>query len=289
MNLVELLESYNIPYVTHGKNVSTGWIGINCPLCHDTSYHGGIPVNRPHWFSCWRCGSRPSAEIISQITGLKKTDIRKVTELVLHDVIEKKKKKNKFTLPIGCGIMQKRHREYLEKRGFDPEYLEQKYSLFGTDHRGRYSHRIIAPIFFNKTMISYQGRDITGQASYRYKACHSDYEIMRYKQCLYNIDSATESKVVVVEGITGVWKLGEGAVATFGIKYTIEQVMMLCKFKKVFIFFDSDDQAQEQADKMAYFLHSFRVKTERLFIDDGRDAGDLTSEEAKDIMKSVFK
>jgi len=38
--------------------------------------------------------------------------------------------------------------------------------------------------------------------------------------------------------------MGIGAVATFGIKYSETQVNLLSKFKRVFLLFDPEDQAQ---------------------------------------------
>ena len=50
------LEDQNISYSKEGKNISNGWIGINCVFCQDTSNHLGItPNNR---ITCWKCGTK---------------------------------------------------------------------------------------------------------------------------------------------------------------------------------------------------------------------------------------
>ena len=51
-----LLDDLGIDYKLSGKNVTSGWIEVNCPFCGDPSYHLGIsPTNL---FHCWRCGEK---------------------------------------------------------------------------------------------------------------------------------------------------------------------------------------------------------------------------------------
>ena len=53
-NIVEILKAYNIPYALTGKNVSKGYIGLNCPFCgDDDNFHLGINPEK-NFFACWR-------------------------------------------------------------------------------------------------------------------------------------------------------------------------------------------------------------------------------------------
>ena len=177
----------------------------------------------------------------------------------------------------------------MERRNFDPDFLEKKYRLLGTSHLGDYCHRVIAPIIVNQEVVSYQGRDITNKSRMRYKACPTEYEIIHHKYTLYNIDNAKKDSIAVVEGITGVWRLGDNSVCTFGVKYTSEQALLLCKFKKVFVFFDTDDTGagQEQSEKLRSFLNTYGVKTVNITVGKNKDSGSISNSEAKEIMKSI--
>ena len=63
--------------------------------------------------------------------------------------------------------------------------------------------------------------------------------------------------------------------------------MLLVKnFDKIFIFYDSDEAGQEQADKLYYQLISYDKKAEILTLPSG-DPGDLSNNEAKAIMKEI--
>jgi len=54
--------------------------------------------------------------------------------------------------------------------------------------------------------------------------------------------------VIIVEGITDVWRLGDGAVATFTKNFTREQILLLKKknIKEAFVFYDSDAVGQSK-------------------------------------------
>ena len=43
LDYITLFEDYGVDYATEGPNVGNNYIGIMCPWCGDTSYHGGVP------------------------------------------------------------------------------------------------------------------------------------------------------------------------------------------------------------------------------------------------------
>lgn len=290
MDICELLDKYNIKYQKTGKNISYGWIGVCCPLCQDSGFHGGFTLAKPIRYSCWRCNYKNPIGVLSKLLSISFSSAQQILELELEstEIISKIQVGTKpFCLPDFCGKMTERHKEYLEGRNFNPEFLEKKYKLLGTSHLGDYCHRVIAPIIINNEVVSYQGRDITNRSSMRYKACATENEIIHHKYTLYNIDNAKKDKVIVVEGITGVWRLGDNSVCTFGVKYTIEQVWLLCKYKKVFIFFDNDDAGQEQSEKLRSFLNTYGIRTVNITVNKNKDSGSIGNSEAKEIMKCI--
>ena len=67
MNIIEYLQDeVGIKVSIDGKNVSTGWIGVQCPFCNDETNHLGIRINDLRC-SCWKCGNH---SFISYITEL---------------------------------------------------------------------------------------------------------------------------------------------------------------------------------------------------------------------------
>jgi len=45
----QFLYDYSVSYTTSGKNVSQGWIGVQCPFCDDHSSHGGFNINEGYY------------------------------------------------------------------------------------------------------------------------------------------------------------------------------------------------------------------------------------------------
>ena len=291
MDILQLLDKHGIEYRKTGKNISHKWIGVCCPFFLDSGFHGGFTTTKPFRYSCWRCNNKNPIFALSKILPLPYNTIHQIVNEDIDSIIISKLQIGikPFCFPDYCNKMTNRHKKYLEERNFDPDFLEKKYKLLGTSHLGDYCHRIITPIFINQNVISYQGRDITNRSKMRYKACPTEYEIIHHKHILYNIDNTKKENVVVVEGITGVWRLGDNSICTFGVKYTSEQALLLCKFKKVFVFFDTDDGGigQEQSERLRSFLNTYGVKTVNITTDKNKDSGSISNEEAKEIMKNI--
>lgn len=290
-NAQQFLNDYSIPYSTEGKNIGKEWIGIKCPFCDDSSWHGGFNITKGY-YNCWLCGYHKLINVIISLTGesfkTAQNIIRKHSNTISISITtQQETKKKELILPTGSGTLFFTHKEYLLKRGFDPDYLEKEWGLQGTGFIGDYKFRIIAPIYYKHKLVSYQGRDITGKASLRYKACRKEDEIIHHKHILYGIDKVPGDRVVVVEGITDVWRLGPGAVATFGIEYTTEQLLLIAKqFKTVFILFDNDFNAKKQAFNMSVYLSGFSLNIEILEINK-EDPASLTEQEAKEIIQLI--
>lgn len=300
-NITKFYEDHQIFYLTQGhKHCRPGWVQIPCPFCSgNPGYHLGFCTNKeePYFnqFVCWRCGYKKRTQVIEKLLKIewghalqeekKYSDGRPVS-------IEYKKwesNKTKLSLPVGTRTMNDRHRRYLRKRKFDPDTLEKVWDLKGTGPVGEYCHRIIAPIYFNKKLVSYQGRDITDLAEDKYRACRQENEVMHHKHILYGYDLVPKTSVVVVEGITDVWRLGPGAVCTFGIKYRKEQANLLSTFKNVFVMYDANEtEACNKAQDLANDLNSCVNHVELITLEEADDPGDLDQGIADMIMKELI-
>jgi len=296
-DVISFYKDYNIDFKTEGEDhhCRTGWVQTQCPYCDSFgSYHLGFNLKN-NFYSCWKCGYHPIEEITSLLTNTEEKSVWKIIKLYKNKdslLTEEIKpiivKKEILQLPIGTSKMTQIHKDYLISRKFDPDKLESIYGLQGTNHLGNYKFRIIAPIYHKEVLVSYQGRDVTNKSKLRYKTCSIEDEVRHHKHCLYALDSVQGGSILVVEGITGVWRLGPGSVATFGIKFTLEQAKLLTKFKRRFIAFDPEPQATIQAEKLAHL--SSTMGGESILVElyeEGLDPGDLSQEKANDIMKEL--
>ncbi len=296
-NAEKLFKEYSISYITEGKNCSPGWVNIRCPFCQDSSKHLGVNLSNGATH-CWKCGKKSLRDVLGALLGvppylalglIKKFSANAPGTALGNNSGHITAQAESLSFPCGTERLKAMHRDYLRKRKFNPEQLEKDWGLLGTGHIGNYKFRIVVPIYFEGRLVSYQARDITGEALLRYKACAKREEVIHHKYLLYGVDRACTDKVVICEGITDCWRLGKGAVATFGIKYTTRQVLLLAsRFSKMFILFDSEEQAQEQADRLASELIGLGKKVEILELDQG-DPAELSEKEANEIMQLTKK
>lgn len=274
------------------KHYRDGWINIACPFCTgNPGHHLGYDTELDR-FVCWRCGSHKTIDVLEKLLNIPNWEARRMFvqykgRPVARDrsrLQPKIRRVSKLNLPIDCGSLQQIHIDYLKSRLFDPEALARIWGLMGTGRIGPYKFRIIAPITFEGQLVSYQGRDVTGLSPLRYKACPQNEEVRDHHSCLYGLDQVPRESIVIVEGITDAWRLGPGAVATFGIKYTQEQVRLMKRFKNRYVFFDSaDPEAFHQARKLANELSAFQGNVEMLR-NDTKDPALMTQEAANRLM-----
>lgn len=154
-----------------------------------------------------------------------------------------------------------------------------------TGHIGAYSHRILAPIYFNGKVVSYQCRATRTHQKLPYLACAKREEVIEHKSMLYGFDVAVRlNKCVVVEGVTDVWRLGPGAVATFGKGFTPAQVLLISNhFDQIFVLPDSD---VPESETITPALEALGKEVEELNLSWG-DPDDLSQKQADELMKEL--
>lgn len=288
--------AYGVPYATtdFGRG---GWVNVNCPFCREGDSKFKLGINPQGYGHCWRCGGHSLEQIICKLAGVK---LRRVPEIraefkgsgafLPESVI--------FEAPSSLtppgGELGTAHREYLKGRDFDPDWLSLEYGLLGTEkdctwNQKYFGNRIIIPIRDSTGRIcSFQGRDITGESKMRYKGCPIEFSPLHYKRTLYGTEQARSDMVVVVEGIFHKWRLGRGAVATYGTDLTQYQVQLLSRWPRIFFAYDSEEEAQGKAMKYARELAAMGRQVEVLDLELGdRDIGDLTDSEAADLRRDL--
>ncbi len=299
IDFLRLCQDFRIPIASKGhKHSRKGWINTTCPFHQGSAggYHLGYNLAKGYFF-CFGCGWHPVDLTVQMLT---KTDKQQTKKILLNYIAagqlpesslkeEPYEKPDQLKWPEGYGKMVAAHRNYLFKRGFNPEQLEREWSIGGTRYWGFYAFRIIAPITFRDEPVSWQSRDITDKQKAKYLPCPKEQELLHHKQLLYGLDKARWRIGVVVEGITGVWRLGPGAVATFGVEYTDSQLLLLSEsFDEIRIFYDGDEAGQNAAERMGSELEAMGREVEILEPVDC-DSGDITQEMANEIMKEVRK
>lgn len=304
-----ILTQLGIPFWTSGKNNVEGCLTVRCPCCPeddpDPSRHGNFDPETGK-YSCWRCkGSHPS--VVLAKAG--RISVSAASELIRKNTVggsaisEKEEVvfADKITLP-GSPVPSDLHRKYLEGRGFNVDDLVFYYGLRFTGMMEKWEgvdwgYRVIIPIFDSKkNLVSFQGRGIFKKQEPRYLFPPKEKQVCESKTLLYGADLCRLNRsIIVVEGVMDAWKLGPGAVCTFGSSVTKEQILEMARWRKVFIAFDNEPTAQEHArevakDLSALGVEAYLVNTDFGLTEDGevKDIGDLSLEEAREFKKSFF-
>ena len=288
---------HSIRVITEGhKHTQGGWMNFPCPFCAgNEGYHLGWD-ERVDRFNCWRCGFHKHTEVIASLLRIGESEAVKVWKQYQGRPVKRSELKIESKadrgrvvhLPAGATDLKAIHRRYLKGRKFDPKKLAEIWGLKGTNYTGPYKFRVIAPIHLDGELISYQGRDITDRSELKYKACRQENERVPHQDSLYGIDKVSGDSVVIVEGITDVWRLGPGAVATFGIDFTKAQVLLMKRFKRRFVFFDTaDSQARAQARLLAREISAWKGEVE-IVEADYADPGSMPQKKADRLMKELL-
>jgi len=299
-----LLDEYGISYKDKGKNVSKGWINLEvCPFCSDSSYHCGVDTSSGG-FHCWVCDEKGFViNLLKQMEVFEGVNINRIIKDFSQDytflssqednkdlAIQNMKKRMFCEMPQGIlNDLPLPHQNYLKSRNFDPDFLAKKYKLQAVYNAGdeKFKWRIIAPIFLNGKMVSFVGMSIIREKGIvKYLNCATEDSVISARDCLYNYDTIKDV-AVIVEGITDVWRMGDGFVATLGKGMNAERIKLLKEKnpKKVCILYDAD--AVKDAHKVANNLCGLFEDVSVLELDEG-DPADLSAKEALEIRNIIW-
>lgn len=286
-DVISYLQSRNIPFSYSGNNVSSGWVGINCIFCIDGSNHLGINLSSGS-FSCFKCAEKGNAiELIQEIDGVDAKTAFSIMNEYTEGFFSPREKtyQSKVKFPPGTSKnFSEKHLSFIENRRYEAQAVIKQYDLFATGPLGDYKYRLIIPVFLKNRIVSFVGRDVTDKSALKYKNSSEQYSIKDVKQCLYNMDSVIQDRAVIVEGIFDAWRIGDGAIATFGTQYTREQLRLLKGLKRVFVLYDND--AISIAHKLAYDLTSIVPQIEVLELSEG-DPDNLTEEDVRSLRRDL--
>ena len=249
--ITDYLEEKGIEvYPAGSKNVSEGWIGLECIYCADSSNHLGIELATGR-VSCWLCGPHGKAvNLLMDIERCNYPQAKKLFEKWWEGDLETVGLKrlppsipaaDRVALPPLLKQWPQKYLDCIKSRGHAPQELIRKYKLMPAHRFGSYGFRIIAPFFVDRRMVGFTGMDVTGKKETKYKDSAKESSVIPPADMLYNIDTV-QSSAVIVEGITDVWRIGDGAVALGTNKMNEKQLWQLVKkdVKRVFVLLDAD-------------------------------------------------
>ena len=290
----KLFDDFKIEYKIEDK--SGTWINSNCPHCNDKTYNGGFN-QKDEFFNCWRCGFHNLYETLSKILNISEKQIYSLVwnyKTSKSNIIENRKTKIK-KLELPNSNFTKNERKYLINRNFNPDLLHDKYKICGGGITGKWAFRIIIPLLLNGKVVSWTARSILSKIEIkklnipRYKNLSIDESIISPKSTFYNLDNCHKKEVILTEGAFDVLRFGDDCICSFGTSLTQEQLYVLAeRFKKIYILFDNEEEAQRKAEKYGRMLESIGIEVE--IIDaysefNVNDGAELSDEQANLIKK----
>ena len=298
MNFEKLLKDYNVP---NFSDKSGEWINIDCPYCDEEKGHYNLGLNcAGNYYHCWKSiHSYPLTKVLSDVLSISQSEVREI----LKDyeggaTIVKKEKFSKVKyLELPTDTFTSVERKYLKSRNFDPKYLHKKYNIVGGGIDGPWKFRIIIPVYYQGKLMSWTGRSILSKKKLkelgipRYKNLSIEKSVKNIKELFFNIDNCKSDTVVLTEGAFDVLRFDGNVICSMGTELTEGQINLLSnRFRKIFILFDNEPEAQEKARKFGLQLSAIGLDVEivNAYEDFGKnDMGECTKEEIGIIKKEL--
>ncbi len=251
----DLLTALGVDFKEHGQSplVSPGWIGCVCPWCGAGTNKPGLGINiRTLRCTCWKCSGHHIAAVLAEITSQPWATIKRHLAELTNDgavLTAVARALGKYREPAGVGPLLSVHRDYLARRRFDPDQIAAVWGVQGIGLAARLPWRLFLPVLRKGKPVSWTTRAV-GKTDLRYISADPEDETLPLKSDLYGSWLAKDS-VVVVEGPTDAWRIGPGAVATYGLSCTPAQVAAIARYSCRCICFDNEPTAQRRARKLA--------------------------------------
>jgi len=313
MDIIKLYQDFGIRSSdTSSKHYREGWVQTQCPFCSgNPGDHLGYHTKH-NYFNCWRCGHHSLSESISRIL---KVNYRKANEIIKQYKGNSKDpiktsisvKKKAFRLPKSKHFTASKYGlKYMKKRGFTEEQINLLIHIFKIrattpissmdlgDKKMDLKFRILAPIFYEDEMISWQTRDCTDKSNLKYITCPGIIEKMDHKKLIYFAPYKHKDfpdTLILSEGVFDVWKIylaGYFAGCGFGVELTIDQVYWIKNtFKKVILFFDSDIAGIKKTKYLFNQLAFAGMDCFSVSAPKGEDPGSMSLEDIQNHLKPL--
>jgi hypothetical protein len=174
--------------------------------------------------------------------------------------------------------------EFMARRRFDREEIWKRYGVVFCDQypvkRLKGYSWLAGRIFIPTGNDGWQARAVDGSLKMKYFSCPS----WKKSKTVYNIESAKKCNtpyVVLVEGVTDVWRVVNPAVAIFGKSISQQQVSMIAQnWDTVAVALDpdaADDHKRQDDTSVRRTMRSLKRMVKNVFLvhlPEGRDPGD---------------
>lgn len=287
MTITEFLDAHGIEWSRTHKHSRPGWCQIcRCPRCHSTNYHLGITDNADR-ASCYQCGSHSVSGLLKTISGSSWREVYEFLGKRDYVIRETQEHQGRYTPPTNLLSIDDVHdaREYVKSRDMDPDYLEYVWGCLATNGLSNYPFRLFIPVIRNKRPVSWTARATRGQQP-RYQTARADEKSFDEKKWLLGLDMVRKT-ALVCEGPLDAARMGPGAVATFGLAVTSDQLLLISQIPERYICFDNSPEAQKIADKLCESLSVYPGKTCRMCLD-ADDPGSASKSEVRKVRDFVF-
>ena len=317
-DLVQLFMDYSVNSATEGhKHHREGWINVQCPFCSgDPGYHLGFNLLN-NYSVCWRCGFQGTQKAIAGVLGVSYKKAKEILKeynqgvSTNHNTKAKiKTQKKAFRTPKPLIPIKENTPGfwYLRKRGFSVFDIDKLQDDFGVQQTGpvcsfvmnnkpvNLKFRIFAPIYYQDAMVSWQTRDISGNAGLKYLTCPGNVEKINHKKLIYFYKGmykfALPDYIVLTEGIFDVWKIhlaGFFSGCGFGVELTIDQIYFLKHhFKRILFFLDPDRAGSRKGKELFSQLSFAGVQCELVQNNTDKDPGDMYTKDIRYCLQKHF-
>lgn len=307
MNVIEYLEEeIGIETSVKGNNIGTGWIGIQCPFCNDESNHFGIRLADLRC-ACWKCGSHSFTSLIIELTDCSQAKARQLQkEMVAGSPVDNDlstrtnppndsdyyyyTRSSTILPPESTKVLPDLHKDYLRRRNFHPHRISRKYDLQAVHSTGRYKFRLIIPIYQTRRLVSFTTRAIFDEMTPKYLNPTIREVELSPKQVVYNIDNLiTGHDAIILEGVTDVWRFGNGAIATNGVHYTQRQLLLIIekKIRNAYVMFDNEEKAQIRGEEVCRLIYPFCESVEQISPEIHNDLGEFSPNQIHELKKML--
>ncbi len=293
MNVVDVLNHFNVDFQEYSASASAKCISVNCPFCPsgDTGKHLGIFRDKGN-FSCYKCGERGGLfKYIREVKGITWSQFEAFTgtkqytgESILENVKKIFEKPEEISTAINpdiniVGLVPADHAKYkavlrfIEERRFDYTLL----AFFKTQWclSGPWMNRLIIPLpppYITKKPLCYAARSLSPRNDPRWLFT----EDSRHHNILYynNHPKNNWKRLTIVEGIFDAWAIPDLAVCIFGTELSPTQLLSLQKdfgAQNIPVRIILDGDAPVKAHKLKEKLSSFFSSIEVIYLESNQD------------------
>ena len=264
-------------------NYRRGWLKGDCPSCGKHKFGIHLGLNRTNCFSC-ELNIKPldlvmdleSFDQISQVNTLL-NDISGIE--YTEPILQPYNLKENTVLPDsyqnikrGDSIFAKSARALIIRRGFDLDRLSK--AGWGYCTKGKYMGYLIMPFYVNNKLVYFNARKFMGGGPKFNNPDIDDFGLGK-SMIIYNVDALYMYRTVyLMESVTNSETIGENGIATGGKKISNYQINTILKSPVEKIIIGLDDDAIEDAIRIAFKLIDFK-KVKIMLMPEGKDVNDI--------------